>query len=398
MTSRAVTFDALDPADQRRGVGADRHRDRGLVDVDQRQRLGVLRVGEGLADGDLRDPGDRADVARAGGLAGLALQALRDQQLGDLHVLGGAVAADPGDLLALAQHALLDPEQREAAQERRGVQVGDVGLQRRALVVLRGRDGLQDRLEQRLEVLAVGERPVGGLLHAGDARLARRVDDREVQRVLAVAVVEQVHEQLVGLVDDLGDPGVAAVDLVDDQDHRHVGVERLAEDEPGLGERALGRVDQQHDPVDHRQPALDLAAEVGVTGGVDDVDRHRLAAAGGTGVVDRGVLREDGDPLLALEVAGVHHPLREALGLVGGERSRLVQHRVDERRLAVVDVRDDRDVAEVGTGGHGGAGVFREGNWVGRSHPRVLPPGRCGGFRKVTRRGAAQGVTSHFPE
>ena len=34
--------------------------------------------------------------------------------------------------------------------------------------------------------------------------------------------------------------------------------------------------------------------------------------------------------------------------LVRGERSRLHEQLVDERRLAVIDVRDDRDVAEVG--------------------------------------------------
>src|SRR3712207_7837455 len=43
--------------------------------------------------------------------------------------------------------------------------------------------------------------------------------------------------------------GVAAVGLVHDQDHRHVGVERLAQHEAGLGERTLGRVDEQHDAV-----------------------------------------------------------------------------------------------------------------------------------------------------
>ena len=34
-------------------------------------------------------------------------------------------------------------------------------------------------------------------------------------------------------------------------------------------------VDQQHDAVDHRQRPLDLAAEVGVAGRVDDVDQQR---------------------------------------------------------------------------------------------------------------------------
>ena len=57
---------ALDAAGQRRGVRADRHRDRRLVDGDQRQRVRVIGVGERLADRDLRDAGDRDDVARAG--------------------------------------------------------------------------------------------------------------------------------------------------------------------------------------------------------------------------------------------------------------------------------------------------------------------------------------------
>jgi hypothetical protein len=40
--------------------------------------------------------------------------------------------------------------------------------------------------------------------------------------------------------------------------------------------------------------------------------------------------------------------------LVPGEGSRLHEQLVDERRLAVVDMRDDRDVAEVSTRrGHG---------------------------------------------
>ena len=122
-----------------------------------------------------------------------------------------------------------------------------------------------------------GHAAVLGDLQRRAAGLGAGVDDREVEGVLAVRLVEQVHEQLVGLVDDLGDPGVAAVDLVDHEHDGHVGVERLAQHEPGLRQRALAGVDQQHDAVDHREAALDLAAEVGVAGGVDDVDRHRLA-------------------------------------------------------------------------------------------------------------------------
>ena len=59
--------------------------------------------------------------------------------------------------------------------------------------------------------------------------------------------------------------------------------------------------------------------------------------------MDGGVLREDRDAALTLELVAVHRALDHPL--VRPERAALVQERVDERRLAVIDVRDDGDVA-----------------------------------------------------
>ena len=105
------------------------------------------------------------------------------------------------------------------------------------------------------------------------------------------------------------------------------------------------------------------------------------------GVADRGVLGEDRDALLALEVAGVHRPLVDVLGWCA-ERAGLPQHRVDERGLAVVDVGDDRDVAQVGTGeGMGGGVAFAGWGFEPRSYRR-----RCGGAaRRVGRPSGAIG-------
>ena len=116
--------------------------------------------------------------------------------------------------------------------------------------------------------------------------------------------------------------------------------ERLAQHHAGLGHRALGGVDEEQAPVRHAEDALDLAAEVGVPGRVDDVELDPV-------VPDRGRLREDRDSLLALEVVGVHDQLADLL--VRREDVRLLQQRVDQGGLAVVDVGDDRDVAEVGS-------------------------------------------------
>jgi hypothetical protein len=83
-----------------------------------------------------------------------------------------------------------------------------------------------------------------------------------------------------------------------------------------------------------------------VTGRVDDVE---LDAA----VVDRRVLGEDRDALLALEIHRVHHPIGDVGALPEG--ARLPQQGVHEGRLAVVDVGHDGDVAEVVSGGGGHA-------------------------------------------
>ena len=224
----------------------------------------------------------------------------------------------------------------------------------RCLVVVDGcGHRLHDRLEERLEVRAVGQPAIGGALQRGPAGLRRGIDDGELQRVVVVTLVvgtlEQVHEQLVDLVDDLGDPSVRPVHLVDAQDDREVSGQRLAQDEPGLRQGALGRIDEQDDTVDHRQAPLDLTAEIGVARGVDDVDRHALRVPRCNGrrpvVVDRRVLGEDRDALLAFEVTGVHRSLFDML--VGAEGAPLPEHFVDERGLTVVDVGDDGDVSDV---------------------------------------------------
>ena len=54
----------------------------------------------------------------------------------------------------------------------------------------------------------------------------------------------EVEEQLLDLVHDLGGAGVAPIDLVGHDDDGQPGLERLAEHEAGLGQRALGSVDK----------------------------------------------------------------------------------------------------------------------------------------------------------
>ena len=167
-----------------------------------------------------------------------------------------------------------------------------------------------------------------------------------------------VEQQVVAGLHDLGDARVGPVRLVDDENHRKMGGQRLAQHEPRLRQGALRCVDQQQHPVHHGQPALHLTAEVGVPRGVDHIDHRdgpiRVMAVHG------GVLGQDGDAFFPFQVAGVHHAVLHFAAFV--QRAGLPQHRVDQGGLAVVDVGDDGDVAEwhVGDCGSGGS---RMANW-----------------------------------
>ena len=60
-------------------------------------------------------------------------------------------------------------------------------------------------------------------------------------------------------------------------------------------------------------------------------------------VEDRGVLGKDGDTALALQFVRVHDPLDHSF--VGTEGAALLEHGIDQRGLAVINVSDDSDVA-----------------------------------------------------
>ena len=72
-------------------------------------------------------------------------------------------------------------------------------------------------------------------------------------------------------------------------------------------------------------------------------------------VANPGNLGQDGDSALALQVVGIHGAF--LVFFVGAEDAALIEHGIDEGGLAVIDVRDDGDVSNVGVAA--GHVVFR---------------------------------------
>ena len=69
--------------------------------------------------------------------------------------------------------------------------------------------------------------------------------------------------------------------------------------------------------------------------GIDDVDLIVF-------IMDSGILGENGDAALAFEIAGVHHTVDDRL--VFAVHAALLEHLIDQRGLAVVNVRDDCNI------------------------------------------------------
>ena len=124
-----------------------------------------------------------------------------------------------------------------------------------------------DEIEQRRHALVGRTGWIGG----HPALLCRTIEDREIE--LFFAGIER-GEQVEDFVGHLGRSGVRPIDLVDDHNRLEADFERLGDDELGLRQGALGRIHQHQRAVHHVENALDLAAEIGVTGGIDDVDAH----------------------------------------------------------------------------------------------------------------------------
>ena len=114
-------------------------------------------------------------------------------------------------------------------------------------------------------------------------------------------------------------------------------LQRAGEDEARLRHGALSGVDEQDNAVDHLEDTLDLAAEVGVARGIDNVDL-------GVAVADGGVFSKDRDAALSLEVVRVHDAVDDLL--IFAVHAALLEHFVDEGGLAVVDVGDDGYIAK----------------------------------------------------
>ena len=196
--------------------------------------------------------------------------------------------------------------------------------------LFRGRNVIDDQIKQCAQVLARAVQ-----LHIRPAGTARGIHGREIQLII---IGTEVGEQVKTFIQCAVRFRIRFVDLVQNHDRAQAQRQGFRRHELGLRHRAFGGVNQQDNAIDHAEDTLDLTTEIGVAGGVDDVDARVFP-------FDRSCLGQNGDATLALQIVAVHGAFRH--GLVFPERAGLFEQLIHQGRLAVVHVSDDCDVAQV---------------------------------------------------
>ena len=309
-------------------IDGEEHAHRRLVDGDRRQGLGILVVGDGIADLESVNAHKGADIAATGFVdIGLA-QAFEDHELLDLLLLDDVIPLAEADVLAASESSTGDAADSDTADIRGILQGGDKHL-RSALYHLRCGNNFEDGIEQGGDIRA-GSLPVLG----HPALLGAAENGLEIKLLICgVEVAHEVEDLLLHLVGT----AVELIDLIHDDDGLLAHLKSLLEDETCLGHATLESIHQEEHSVGHVEDALDLTSEIAMSGSVYDVDLDPL--------VDNGdVLGQDGDATLALKVVVVEDELSEIFGLA--DKVGLIDHAIDQRGLAVVDVGDDRYVSD----------------------------------------------------
>ena len=298
------------------------------------QRLYCLRCTDGLTDGQIFDTGDADDVAHRCGLCLYSLQAFDLIKGDNLCTVGNAwiVEITNDDLVVDVDGTAGDSADTDSADKVVVVDGGNQHLCRCIRFTLRSRNLFEDGVKQQIQIFAHLAR-----LQRSGALFARAVEDLAFQLLL---VCVQIEQQVIDLLGDLFVSCVRAVGLVDYDDDLVSERQCLGQNKAGLWHWTLKGVYQQDNAVHHLQDTLNLASEVRVSRGVDDVDF-------GAFIVDCRIFREDGDASFTLEVSVVHNTV--LYRLVVTEGTALLEHLVNQSGLSMVNVRDDGDISQIGS-------------------------------------------------
>ena len=173
-------------------------------------------------------------------------------------------------------------------------------------------------------------------------RLARLAVTRNcvISRILELSLVRRkLEEQISNLIFNFTETCRRLINLVNYDNRGQIKFESLLEYKLRLRHRAFLGINNQKHTIRHIERALNLARKIGVAWGIDDIDFVAV-------IINRSLLGGDRNTALMLLVTRVHNQRLAHLGLILAESMALLEERINKRRLAMVDVRNNRYISD----------------------------------------------------
>jgi len=158
--------------------------------------------------------------------------------------------------------------------------------------------------------------------------------------IRSFVVRSQFDKEIKDLVEHFVSTGVRAINLIDHDKRLEPHFKGFGEHKSRLRHRAFGGIDQNQTTIGHAEYTFDFATKIGVSRRIDNVDLHPFVRQGD-------VFSENGNAPLSFQVVGIENAL--GCQLAGAKLAALGKQAIDQRRVSMVDVGNDDDVAEIFT-------------------------------------------------
>ena len=129
---------------------------------------------------------------------------------------------------------------------------------------------------------------------------------------------------------------IGFINFIYNNDYRMIKFKSSLENKSGLRHGAFRSINKKNNTIDHFKNTFNFAAEVCMSGSIDDIDFYSV-------VMNGSVFCKNGNASFALKVAGVHNAVFN--NLVIAESSALFEHFINNSGFAVVNVGNNCNVS-----------------------------------------------------
>ena len=294
------------------------------------KRHGIVLRCNRIADTDGLDAGNSDDITGLDDIHLFFLQTVKRIKGGKPDTWCDRIFSAKGICMIHREHSVDQPPYANLPHIGIVIEIRNQELGNLCIIGSRTWYGGTDGVKQGLEIFRLIS-----LLQMGNAPFCVGIEDGKLDLPL---VRIEIDKKVVNLINDLLDPGVTAVDLIDDDHNGQLFCEGFFNDKSCLRKRSLTGIDQQNGPIDHIQAAFNLTAEIRMPGRINDIDLDVVVPYGR-------ILRHDGNPPLPFEIHRVHHPLCDLLILPEG--ASLLEHGINEGRFTMINVGNDNNISYV---------------------------------------------------